>query len=156
MKDNKFSKIITYIVTAIAVVGIILLVRVLMAGEDAVENDVAVQNSVVSPLVSFSQYLLYGVVIVTLVLSLIGLFKNPDNLKKTLLGVSALVVLFIVAYFIADSDVVIDNANNILEGGEAGSSINQFTGAGIWFSIILGGIGLFFFVYDLVKGLIKA
>jgi hypothetical protein len=156
MKDNKFSKIITYIVTAIAVVGIILLVRVLMAGEDAVENDVAVQNSVVSPLVSFSQYLLYGVVIVTLVLSLVGLFKNPDNLKKTLLGVTALGVLFVVAYFIADSDVVIDNANNILEGGEAGSSINQFTGAGIWFSIILGGIGLFFFVVDLVKGLIKS
>ena len=156
MKDNKFSKIITYIVTAIAVVGIILLVRVLIAGEDAVENDVAVQNSVVSPLVSFSQYLLYGVVIVTLVLSLVGLFKNPENLKKTLLGLAALGVLFVVAYFMADSDVVIDNANNILEGGEAGSSINQFTGAGIWFSIILGGIGLFFFVYDLVKGLIKS
>ena len=31
MKDNKFSKIITYIVTLIAVIGIILLVRVLMA-----------------------------------------------------------------------------------------------------------------------------
>ena len=156
MKDNKFSKIITYIVTAIAVVGIILLVRVLMAGEDAVENDVAVQNSVVSPLVSFSQYLLYGVVVVTLVLSLLGLFKNPENLKKTLLAITALGVLFVVAYFMADSDVVIDNANNILEGGEAGSSINQFTGAGIWFSIILGGIGLFFFVIDLVKGLIKS
>jgi hypothetical protein len=156
MKDNKFSKIITYIVTAIAVVGIILLVRVLMAGEDAVENDVAVQNSVVSPLVSFSQYLLYGVVIVTLVLSLLGLFKNPENLKKTLLGVAALGVLFVVAYFMADSNVVIDNAGGILEGGEAGSSINQFTGAGIWFSIILGGIGLAFFVVDLVKGLIKS
>jgi hypothetical protein len=156
MKDNKFSKIITYIVTAIAVVGIILLVRVLMAGEDAVENDVAVQNSVVSPLVSFSLYLLVGVIIVTLGLSLWGLFKNPENLKKTSLGLAALGVLFVVAYFMADSNVVIDNANNILEGGEAGSSINQFTGAGIWFSIILGGIGLFFFVYDLVKGLIKS
>jgi magnesium-transporting ATPase (P-type) len=156
MKDNKFSKIITYIVTAIAVVGIILLVRVLMAGEDAVENDVLVQNSVVSPLVSFSLYLLIGVVIVTLVLSLLGLFKNPENLKKTLLGLTALGVLFVVAYFMADSNVVIDNANDILEGGEEGSSINQFTGAGIWFSIILGGIGLAFFVYDLVKGLIKA
>jgi hypothetical protein len=156
MKDNKFSKIITYIVTAIAVVGIILLVRVLMAGEDAVENDVAVQNSVVSPLVSFSLYLLVGVIIVTLGLSLWGLFKNPENLKKTSLGLAALGVLFVVAYFMADSNVVIDNANNILEGGEAGSSINQFTGAGIWFSIILGGIGLFFFVVDLVKGLIKS
>jgi hypothetical protein len=156
MKDNKFSKIITYIVTAIAVVGIILLVRVLMAGEDAVKDDVAVQNSVVSPLVSFSQYLLYGVVIVTLVLSLWGLFKNPENLKKTLLGLVALGVLFVVAYFMADSNVVIDNANTILKGGEEGSSINQFTGAGIWFSIILGGIGLAFFVVDLVKGLIKS
>ena len=156
MKDNKFSKIITYIVTAIAVVGIIWLVRVLMAGEDAVENDVAVQNSVVSPLVSFSQYLLYGVVIVTLVLSLLGLFKNPENLKKTLLGLTDLGVLFVVAYFMADSDVVIDNANIILEGGEAGSSVNQFTVAGIWFSIILGGIGLTFFVFYLVKGLIKS
>ena len=156
MKDNKFSKIITYIVTLISVIGIILLVRVLMAGEDAVENDVAVQNSVVSPLVWFSQYLLYGVILVTLVLSMWGLFKNPENLKKTVLGLIALGVLFVVAYFIADSDVVIDNANNILEGGEAGSSINQFTGAGIWFSIILGGIGLFFFVIDLVKGLIKS
>jgi hypothetical protein len=156
MKDNKFSKIITYIVTAIAVVGIILLVRVLMAGEDAVENDVAVQNSVVSPLVSFSLYLLVGVIIVTLGLSLWGLFKNPENLKKTSLGLAALGVLFVVAYFMADSNVVIDNANNILEGGEEGSSINQFTGAGIWFSIILGGIGLAFFVVDLVKGLIKS
>ncbi len=90
MKDNKFSKIITYIVTAIAVVGIILLVRVLMAGEDAVENDVAVQNSVVSPLVSFSQYLLYGVVIVTLVLSMWGLFKNPENSKEDLIRCSLL------------------------------------------------------------------
>jgi len=156
MKDNKFSKIITYIVTLISVIGIILLVRVLMAGEDAVENDVAVQNSVVSPLVWFSQYLLYGVILVTLVLSMWGLFKNPENLKKTVLGLIALGVLFVVAYFMADSDVVIDNANTILEGGEAGSSINQFTGAGIWFSIILGGIGLTFFVYDLVKGLIKS
>ena len=37
MTDNKFSKIITYVVTLIAVIGIILLGRVLMAGEDAVE-----------------------------------------------------------------------------------------------------------------------
>ncbi|AUC85457.1 hypothetical protein CW731_09225 [Polaribacter sp. ALD11] len=156
MIDNKLSKIITYVVTAIALVGIILLVRVLMAGEDAVENDVAVQNSVVSPLISFSQYLLYGVIIVTLILSLLGLFKNPENLKKTLLGLTVLGVLFIVSYFLADSTVVIDNAGTILEGGEEGSTINKLTGAGIWFSIILGGIGLAFFILDLGKGLIKS
>ena len=156
MTDNKFSKIITYVVTLIAVIGIILLGRVLMAGEDAVENDVAVQNSVVSPLVSFSQYLLYGVILVTIVLSMWGLFKNPENLKKTLFGLIALGVLFVIAYFLADSNVVVDNADKILEGGEAGATINQLTGTGIWFSVILGLIGFGFFVFDLGKGLIKS
>jgi len=156
MTDNKFSKIITYVVTLIAVIGIILLGRVLMAGEDAVENDVAVQNSVVSPLVSFSQYLLYGVILVTVVLSMVGLFKNPENLKKTLFGLIALGVLFVIAYFLADSNVVLDNADKTLEGGEAGATINQLTGTGIWFSVILGLIGFGFFVFDLGKGLIKS
>ena len=53
MKDNKISKIITYVITLLALIGIILLVRVLMAGEEAVENDVDVANKVVSPLVYF-------------------------------------------------------------------------------------------------------
>jgi len=70
MKDNKISKIITYVITLLALIGIILLVRVLMAGEEAVENDVDVANKVVSPLVYFSQYLLYVAVGITLVLSL--------------------------------------------------------------------------------------
>lgn len=156
MTDNKLSKIITYIVTAIAVIGIILLVRVLMAGEDAVENDVDIQNSVVSPLISFSQYLLYGVILVTLVLSLLGLFKNPENLKKTLLGLAILAVLFVVSYFLANSNVVIDNAGGTLLGGEEGSTTNKMAGTGIWFSLILGGIGLGFFILDLGKGLIKS
>ena len=88
MKDNKITKIITYAVTAIAVIGIILLLRVLMAGEGAVQDDVDVANKVVSPLVYFSQYLLYFTIGVTIVLSLLGLFKNPESLKKTLLALA--------------------------------------------------------------------
>lgn len=156
MTSNKVSKIITFVVTAIALVGIFLLVRVLLAGEDAVTDDLDLQNKVVSPLISFSTYLLIGVIAVTIVLSLLGLFKNPENLKKTFLGLAFLGVLFVVAYFLADSNVIVDNAGEVLEGGEAGSTINKMTGAGIWFSIILGAIGLFFFVLDLGKGLIKS
>ncbi|WP_298762338.1 hypothetical protein [uncultured Polaribacter sp.] len=156
MTNNKVSKIITFVVTAIALVGIFLLVRVLLAGEDAVTDDLDLQNKVVTPLISFSTYLLIGVIAVTIVLSLLGLFKNPENLKKTFLGLAFLGVLFVVAYFLADSNVIVDNAGEVLEGGEAGSTINKMTGAGIWFSIILGAIGLFFFVLDLGKGLIKS
>ena len=155
MKDNKISKIITYVITLLALIGIILLVRVLMAGEEAVENDVDVANKVVSPLVYFSQYLLYFAVGITLVLSLGGLFKNPESLKKTLLGLGVLGLLFLGAYSLSDSNIVLDNADIVLPGGEEGSSTNRFVGTGIWFSLILGFIGLGFFVYDLGKGLIK-
>ena len=156
MKDNKISKIITYVITLLALIGIILLVRVLMAGEEAVENDVDVANKVVSPLVYFSQYLLYFAVGITLVLSLGGLFKNPEILKKTLLGLGVLGLLFLGAYSLSDSNIVLDNADIVLPGGEEGSSTNRFVGTGIWFSLILGFIGLGFFVYDLGKGLIKS
>jgi len=156
MKDNKISKIITYVVTLLALIGIILLVRVLMAGEEAVENDVDVANKVVSPLVYFSQYLLYFAIGITLVLSLGGLFKNPESLKKTLLGLGVLGLLFVGAYSFSDSNIVLDNADIVLPGGEEGSSINRLVGTGIWFSVILGFIGLGFFVYDLGKGLIKS
>ncbi|MDC0177863.1 hypothetical protein OAJ14_06930 [Polaribacter sp.] len=127
-----------------------------MAGEGAVQDDVDVANKVVSPLVYFSQYLLYFTIGVTIVLSLLGLFKNLESLKKTLLALAVLCLLFVTAYFIADSSVVLDNADVILEGGEAGSSINRLVGTGIWFSMILGFIGLGFFILDLVKGLIKS
>ncbi|MDG2152005.1 MAG: hypothetical protein P8K12_07155 [Polaribacter sp.] len=127
-----------------------------MAGEEAVENDVDVANKVVSPLVYFSQYLLYFAVGITLVLSLGGLFKNPESLKKTLLGLGVLGLLFLGAYSLSDSNIVLDNADIVLPGGEEGSSTNRFVGTGIWFSLILGFIGLGFFVYDLGKGLIKS
>ena len=156
MKDNKISKIITYVITALSVIGIFLLVRVLMAGEEAVENDVDVANKVVSPLVYFSQYLLYFAIGITLVLSLGGLFKNSESLKKTLLGLGVLGLLFLAAYGLSDSNVVMDDADIILPGGEEGSSTNRIVGTGIWFSIILGIIGSGFFVADLVKGLIKS
>jgi len=106
--------------------------------------------------VYFSQYLLYFSVGITLFLSLSGLFKNPESLKKTLLGLGVLGLLFLGAYALSDSNVVLDNADFILAGGEEGSSTNRIVGTGIWFSMILGIIGLGFFVADLVKGLIKS
>lgn len=156
MESNKLANIIKIVVTIIAVIGAILLVRVLMAGEQEITDSVELQNSLVSPLVYFSQILFFAAVIITVILSLLGLFKNPENLKKTLLGLGVFGVLFIIAYFSADANAVLDNAGKVLEGGEAGSSINKLVGAGIVFSLILGAIGLVFFLIDLGKGLIKS
>lgn len=151
MKSNNLSKKLTIVVALIAFIGIALFINVSAAGEDAKAID-----SAVSPLIAFSQYLLYVTIAVTLFLSIRGLFRNPENLKKALKGVAALAVLLAIAYFLGDSNAVLDAQGLVLEGGEAGSSANHWVGVGIWFSLILGTIGGLFFVFDLAKGLVKS
>ncbi len=156
MKDDKLSKYLSILIAVLAVIGGVFFIRLFMAGE-AVETDVAVQNSVVSPLISFSQYLLYAAIAVALIASLLGMVKNPENLKKTILSLVFLGVLLTISYFTADSNAVTDAQGEILkDGGQEGSPINQWVGTGIWFSVILGGIASIGFVVDLLKGLVKS
>lgn len=149
--NSKFSKILTILVAVIAVIGLGLFVGVSMAGEDPEPLDAAV-----GPLVAFSTYLLYAAVLVTVVLSLWNLVKNPENLKKSLLGLAALGVLLVISYILGDSDAVVNAQGAVLEGGEQGSAVNQWVGSLIWLSAILAVIGGIFFVYDLIKGLVKS
>jgi hypothetical protein len=152
----KSNKILNIIIAVIAIVGAILFVRVGMEDAEVIKSNADVQNSVVSPLISFSFWLFIAAVAITVVLSFWTIIKNPENLKKMLMSLVALGVLLVVAYFMADSNVVYDAAGKIQPGGEAGSSINKWVGTGIWYSIILGAVAAFFFVLDLGKGLIKS
>jgi len=152
----KSNKILSIIIAVVALVGAFLFIRIFMEDAEAIETDVDLQNKVISPIIYYSTFLLIATVVITVVLSLWSIIRNPENLKKTLMGLLALGVLLIISYFLSDSEAVINAAGGISEGGEAGSSINQWVGAGIWYSIILGVIASGFFVYDLVKGLIKS
>jgi hypothetical protein len=152
----KSTKILNILIAGIAFIGGILFIRVFTVDAAEIETNVDVQNSVISPLISFSYYLFLGTVLITIGLSVLGLIRNPENLKKTLGGLGVLLVLLLISYFLADSEAVYNAAGGIEAGGEEGSSVNRWVGAGIWYSIILGGIASLFFVWDLIKGLIKS
>jgi uncharacterized membrane protein len=148
--NSKFSKILTIIVAVISVIGIALFINV------SITDDVPESISgAVGPLIGFSLYLFYAAVIITVALSIRGLVKNPENLKKTLIGLAAMAVLLVIAYILGDSEAVLNAQGNVLKGGELGSSSNQWVGSLIWYSSILVLIGGIFFVYDLAKGLVK-
>lgn len=149
MKGN-LSKILTIVIAVVGVIGAILFIRVMSAGEDQ-----EALSSSVGSIVFFSQMLLYAAIGITVVLSLMSMFKNPAALKKTLLGIGVLAVLLVISYFLGDDNVVTDAQGEVLLYGEAGASSNKWTSTGIWYSLILGAIGTVFFVTDLVKGLIK-
>ncbi|WP_334055905.1 hypothetical protein [Polaribacter sp. P097] len=152
----KSNKILSILIAAIALIGGFLFIRIFMEDAEVIETDVDVANSVVSPLIYYSTYLFYAAVIITIGLSLISLVRNPENLKKTLGGLAILGVLLLVAYFLSDSEAVYNAAGGIEEGGEEGSAVNKWVGTGIWYSVILGGIASLFFVWDLLKGLVKS
>jgi len=156
MKDNNLAKYLSIFVAFVALVGAILFIRVFMEDVDALESDAAIQESVVDPIVFFSAGLLYAAVAITIVLSLWSVIKNPQNLKKMGIGLGLLAVVLVISYSIADSNAVLDTQGLVLEGGDAGTATNQWVGTGIWFSMALGLVASLFFVYDLVKGLIKS
>lgn len=152
----KSTKILNILIAIIAIIGGFLFIRIFMEDTETIETNVDVANQVVSPLIYYSTYLFYAAVVITIALSFWGLIRNPENLKKTLGGVAVLAVLLFIAYFLSDSEAVYNAAGKIEPGGEEGSSINHWVGTGIWYSIILGGIASLFFVWDLLKGLVKS
>ena len=153
----KSNKILNILIAAIAIIGGILFIRIFMEdAQEIVDNVDNLQNTVVSPLISYSYWLFIAAVVITIGLSLWSLVRNPENLKKTLGGLGVLAVLLAVAYFLSDSSAVYDTAGKIQPGGEQGSATNHWVGTGIWYSIILGGIASLFFVWDLLKGLVKS
>lgn len=150
----KSNKILNILIAAIAIIGAILFVRIFTADAELLQTDGDLQNSVISPIIYFSTFLFYAAVVIAIVLSLISLVRNPENLKKTLLGLAVLGGVLLIAYFSASSDAVLDTQGKVLE--QAGTATNKWVGTGITYSIILGGVASLFFVYDLVKGLIKS
>ena len=155
MNLNKIAKILAVL---IAVVGAGLLMRIFIAGSENFENNAKLQASIIDPLITFSMVILGLVVLITLVLSVWALIKNPAALKKTLMGLAALGLILVVSHFILsdNSQNVVDAAGKVLEGGEAGSATSKWVSTGIWYSIILGIAGGVLFVGDLLKGLIKS
>jgi len=153
----KSNKILNILIAAIALIGGVLFIRIFMEdSQEIVDNVDNLQNTVVSPLISFSFWLFIIAVVVTIALSLWSMIRNPENLKKTFGGIAVLAILLVIAYFLSDSNVVYNTAGGIERGGEEGSSINRWVGAGIWYSLILGGIAGIFFIVDLLKGLVKS
>ena len=149
--NSKFSKILTIIVAVISVIGIALFINVSFT--DDVPESI---SGAVGPLIGFSLYLFYAAVLITVVLSIRGLVKNPENLKKTMSGLGAMSVMLFVAYILGDSEPVLNAQGIVLKGGELGAASNQWVGSLIWYSSILVLIGGAFFVIDLAKGLIKS
>lgn len=152
--SEKFSKILTIIAGVIGLIGFYFFVRIVMEGDDVIKTDAGLQNSILSPFINYSIILLVIVAAISVVFSLINLVKNPEILKRTLIGVAVLAVLLVIAYSVSSDAAVTDSVGKIMKDGEAGT-VSKWVSTLINFSFYLGIIGLAMFLVDFMKSLVK-
>lgn len=152
--DDKKSKILSYVTGFLGLIGLYFFVRIMMVGDTVLLEDADAQNSVLSPFITYSIFLLIATSLISVVFSLINLTKNTEVLKRTMLGVAAMALLLVLAYVFASDAATTDGMGNIILDGEAGS-VSKWVSTLINYSFILGAIGLGFFLFDFVRSLVK-
>ena len=152
--NDKISKILSVVTGLIGLVGVYFLVRIIMEGDDVVKESVDVQNSLVSPYITFAIWILAITAILAIVFSIWNLIKHPQLLKQTLISLVALGALLALAYALADDSAVTNVSGNVLKDGEAGS-VSKWVSTGIWYTMILGAIALLGILADFVKSLVS-
>lgn len=152
--DQKKSRILTFVIGIIGLIGFYFFIRIVMEGDDAINEDAGLQGSILSPFISFSIFLLIATAAISVVFSMLNMAKHPEVLKRTLMGVAAMALLLVVAYAFATDEAVTDAMGKIIKDGEAGS-VSKWVSTLINYSFILGAIGLGFFLYDFVRSLVK-
>jgi hypothetical protein len=146
----KNTKILNIGVAVVMLLGLILWIRTGMNGED-LKGNADLQVSVLDPFYYLTLLLLVISAGAAVVFSVINLVKHPTLLKRSLIGLGAMVVILFVSYLISTGNVVLNHSGKEL----ASADVSKWVSTGIWYSILLGGIGLLFFVVDFIKSFIK-
>jgi hypothetical protein len=90
------NRIINIIKIIFGVLGAILFVRILNAGDDAIEAEAALQSSVLAPYMIVSYIILGLTVLAVLLFSIKALFTG--NVKKTLISLGGFILIIVLSY----------------------------------------------------------
>lgn len=94
---DKFLKIFKIV---FGVLGGVLLIRILNADADLLEEDLTLQQSLVTPLM-YLAYIILGLCLITVIVFVLrGLFQG--NIKKTLITVGSFVAIVIIAFLVSE------------------------------------------------------
>lgn len=150
------KKIITIILALIGVISIILLGRVISTGDTVIQSaakagDMGVVDSLFNPLAVVAYIVLGAVLLLVIFFMLKGMFTNPANLKRTLMGVGAFLLLLAICYFAFARGVETPMQDNEVLSANG----SKWVGAGLYMfyalAIIAGGAMLFTGVKKMIK-----
>lgn len=141
-------KILKYIALVIGVVGLILWGRVLLAGDDAIENSADVQASVVTPFL-YVAYIVFAIIVLLVLFYVIkGLFSG--NIKRTLISIGAFILVVVIAYLFTDG-----TETQLSDGTMLSANANHWVSAGLVTFYMLAGIAILLMAGSGIRKLIK-
>ena len=141
-------KILKYLALVIGVIGLILLGRIIMTGDDAISNSASTQASVLDPMMWLSYLVLLVIIVLVLFFVIKGLFRG--NIKNTLIAVGAFVLVIGIAYLVTDGTQI-----ELKDGGTLSASASHWVGAGLVTFYILAAIAVGAMVLSGIRKLIK-
>jgi hypothetical protein len=145
------QKIIKLVAAIVGVISIFFLIRIIGAGDDALEASPDLQDSIVSPFM-YIAYIILGIMVLLVVLfSIKHMFSNPATLKKTLINVGAFLALALIAYFGFANGV----ETQLRDGEVLTAGNSQLVGAGLYLFYFLVFIAVGIMLFNGIKKMIK-
>jgi hypothetical protein len=139
--NKNIGKILMIVTAVLMVIGVYFFAQTVISGDDAIETDGELQNSIILPAIQYTIYLVFGGAILALVFGLKNVVSNP----KALMVVGAAAAVFVVIYLISSgqaSDGIEKGWQELMEvSTEADAkSISKNVGVGLysfyWFAAI--------------------
>lgn len=141
-------KILKYLALVIGVVALILLGRILMAGNDTIEASASAQQSFVTPFLWLSYFVMAVIIVLVAFFVIKGLFRG--NIRNTLISVGAFVLIVAIAYLITDGTETVLKDGDILS-----ATTSHWVSVGLVTFYILAAIAVGAMILSGVRKLIK-
>ncbi len=141
-------KILKYLALVIGVIGLILLGRILMTGDDSIETSASTQASVLEPMMWLSYLVLAVIIVLVLFFVIKGLFKG--NIKNTLISVGAFLLVIVIAYVVTGGEEIV-----LKDGDVLSASASHWVSTGLVVFYILATIAVLAMVLSGIRKLVK-
>ncbi|MCM4159453.1 hypothetical protein FHG64_11145 [Antarcticibacterium flavum] len=141
-------KILKYLALVIGVIGLILLGRIIMAGDDAIEASASEQASYLEPMMWLAYIVMAVIIVLVLFFVVKGLFRG--NIKNTLISVGAFLLIVVIAYVITGGEAI-----TLRDGTTVSANASHWISTGLVVFYILAAIAVGAMVLSGIRKLIK-
>lgn len=145
---NLISKVISYLLMAIAIVFIVL---VWVRGDEAITGDLSLQAQILDPFMTTAYVALGLAVAAVLLFSIVSVATNLKNAIKVIIIIAGLVILGVITYSMAGNDFDAVKLQKL----DTTAEVSRQVGAALYYTYIVGGLAILVTLYASIAGLFK-